>query len=80
MGLTSYSVPTSYQIPLQHSIQDCVAVLERITTQLHRFSDAAYLPMNPIEIKAAKAAVDAIEQVLKGAEAVTTAELEQWGL
>lgn len=70
----------SPEIPLQHSIQDCITTLERITTQLHRLSDAACMPMNALEYGAVFAAVEAVQQVLRGAEAATSAELEQWGL
>lgn len=70
----------TYQIPLQHSIQDCITVIESISAQLHRLSDAAYMPMNALEYSAVFASVEAVQQVLKGAEAATSAELEQWGL
>jgi hypothetical protein len=79
-GSTSYSVVTSLQIPLQHRVQDCVQVIERITTQLNSLSDAAYLPMDALEYSSIFAAVDAIYLVLQGAEAATLAEVKQWGL
>jgi hypothetical protein len=36
--------------------------------------------MNALEYSAVFASVEAIQQVLKGAQAATAAELEQWGL
>lgn len=70
----------TYQIPLQHSIQDCILTLEQIQSQLNRLSDAACMPMNALEYSAVFASVEAIQQVLQGASATTAAELEQWGL
>ncbi len=80
MSSAGYQVVPTYQIPLQHSIQDCQLVLEGISAQLHRLSDAAYMPMNALEYSEVYASVEAIHQVLKGADAATAAEVKRWGL
>lgn len=78
--MSTFSVPT-LQIPLQHSIQDSLATLERITMQLNRLSDAAaYPPMNAAEYSALLESVRASHAILKGVEATVAAEIRQWGV
>ena len=66
--------------PLAAAVDDCLRRLDRITSGLHRASDASTLPYNAAESCILLQSLATLNSLLHAGESLIDLEVKRWGL